>query len=453
VRHREEAAAEAAVLAAAVRDKALDPAAPDFNQGRGAEAGGGADGGAREGPVCLWAPARVANDLKVARTLVALVDSQRGLRLADNPLLPPAADAGGMAAMATDGQEGADGTANGAWAANRRGQGGSCCCQCARRPARPHSRTSRQRAMRPCLAPPPSHATCAPDGVLPCLCLCRPAAGEGGAAARGGDAAAGEVAANGGGDGSQQQQQQQQQEGQQAPALLRGVLDAIDAEEVSCEGEQALQECLGQLDLLLTWLWRVHGIDYYGGRELLTEAQYGGRHSSSRTLRPPRPEEGEEQDEEEGACGADGAARGGHGRWCGSAQPPRLCCAAPCCSMLPLPPCLTPLLCDWCAAAAPAAKADQERLAREVDAVWQARLGAPDPLLAAAQREEVSVRLAGARDCMQAGRLARCARLRVAVQRLGGGHDTLRMLPVLLQIERRLTDWVESQIHSENEKK
>jgi hypothetical protein len=88
--------------------------------------------------------------------------------------------------------------------------------------------------------------------------------------------------------------------GGEGEAVLRAVLAAAGAEEVSCEEDSALLDRLGQLDLLLTWLWRVHGIDYYGGRELLLEADYDARDSKQRTVRGPRPEEGEEQDEEEG---------------------------------------------------------------------------------------------------------------------------------------------------------
>jgi hypothetical protein len=90
--------------------------------------------------------------------------------------------------------------------------------------------------------------------------------------------------------------------GGEAEAVLRAVLAAADAEEVSCEEDSALLDRLGQLDLLLTWLWRVHGIDYYGGKELLLEADYEARNSKQRTIRGPRPEEGEEQDEDEGEC-------------------------------------------------------------------------------------------------------------------------------------------------------
>lgn len=77
-----------------IRDGRLDPASPGFNQGL-SEAGGAAEEGepvgpapVPEGPVCLWKPDRVASDYMLAKKLVAVVDHQRGLQLADNPLLP-----------------------------------------------------------------------------------------------------------------------------------------------------------------------------------------------------------------------------------------------------------------------------------------------------------------------------------------------------------------------------
>ncbi|WIA09843.1 hypothetical protein OEZ85_010057 [Tetradesmus obliquus] len=261
-RHKEEAAAAAQVLAADIRDGRYDPARPDFNQGQldpGAEAA--EDGSAPvapppgpEGPVALWRPERVAADYRAAKRLAALLDHQRGLRLADNPLLPAAAGAG---------------------------------------------------------------------------------EGEAGEAAADGKGAA--AAAS----------------GAEPDAALAAVLAEAEGEVGPPEGEEALQERLGQLDLLLTWLWRVHGLDYYGGRELLLEAEYADRAAAARTVRGPRPEEGEEQDEEE-------------------------------------------------------AKVDAADLAERVDSVWAARVEGPDPLLAGCQREE---------------------------------------------IEKRLEDYVESQIKMENEKK
>lgn len=85
-----------------------------------------------------------------------------------------------------------------------------------------------------------------------------------------------------------------------AEAAFKVVMAEIEIEDVHTEDEESLLSRLGQLDLLLTWLWRVHGIDYYGGKELLLEADYMDRSHLQRTLRGQRPEEGEEQDEAEG---------------------------------------------------------------------------------------------------------------------------------------------------------
>jgi hypothetical protein len=55
----------------------------------------------------------VAADYRAARRLVAVLDHQRGLRLADNPLLPAAAAAGegeGEAAEAAQGECSEDST-------------------------------------------------------------------------------------------------------------------------------------------------------------------------------------------------------------------------------------------------------------------------------------------------------------------------------------------------------
>ena len=41
---------------------------------------------------------------------------------------------------------------------------------------------------------------------------------------------------------------------------------AQDASQAAAEDR--LEDNLAQLDLYLTYLWRVHGIDYYGGREV-----------------------------------------------------------------------------------------------------------------------------------------------------------------------------------------
>jgi hypothetical protein len=84
---------------------------------------------------------------------------------------------------------------------------------------------------------------------------------------------------------------------------LAAMLAAIDADEVPVGDEAAVEYALGQLDLALTWLWRVHGVDYYAGRELVKPSEYNARLAKQRTLRGPKPEEGEEMDEADGEPG------------------------------------------------------------------------------------------------------------------------------------------------------
>lgn len=113
VRHQEGAAAAAPLLAADIQEGKYDYAAPGFHQGLldGDDAEGGAEAGAKDGaqapqgPMCLWKPERAARDYKVAKKLVAVVDHQRGLNLADNPLLPQDA----IAAASGAGEGGAQG--------------------------------------------------------------------------------------------------------------------------------------------------------------------------------------------------------------------------------------------------------------------------------------------------------------------------------------------------------
>ena len=66
------------------------------------------------------------------------------------------------------------------------------------------------------------------------------------------------------------------------------------------EAPQTYEEQLGQLDLQLTYLWRVHGVDYYAGREHAEPEAYDACASSKRMLRCTRPEEGEQPIKEEG---------------------------------------------------------------------------------------------------------------------------------------------------------
>ena len=50
----------------------------------------------------------------------------------------------------------------------------------------------------------------------------------------------------------------------------------------------------------MTYLWRVHGVDYYAGKEAAEPLQFKLRSEGKRMLRGPRPEEGEQATEAEG---------------------------------------------------------------------------------------------------------------------------------------------------------
>lgn len=69
----------------------------------------------------------------------------------------------------------------------------------------------------------------------------------------------------------------------------------VEEEEVVEVNDSNHQEMIGKLDLQLTYLWRVHGLDYYGGHEL-DIADWSARLTTCRLLRGPCPEEGEEGD-------------------------------------------------------------------------------------------------------------------------------------------------------------
>ncbi len=66
------------------------------------------------------------------------------------------------------------------------------------------------------------------------------------------------------------------------------------------EAPKTIEEQLGQLDLQLTYLWRVHGVDYYAGVEHAEPESYDACAGSRRKLRCTRPEEGEQLAQEEG---------------------------------------------------------------------------------------------------------------------------------------------------------
>lgn len=60
------------------------------------------------------------------------------------------------------------------------------------------------------------------------------------------------------------------------------------------------EETIGKLDLQLTYLWSVHAVDYYAGKESADPHEFEKRGTTARTLRGQRPEEGEEAQEAEG---------------------------------------------------------------------------------------------------------------------------------------------------------
>ncbi len=66
------------------------------------------------------------------------------------------------------------------------------------------------------------------------------------------------------------------------------------------EAPKTFEEQLGQLDLQLTYLWRVHGVDYYAGVEHAEPEAYDACAGSRRKLRCTRPEDGEQPIKEEG---------------------------------------------------------------------------------------------------------------------------------------------------------
>ncbi len=107
-----------------------------------------------------------------------------------------------------------------------------------------------------------------------------------------------------------QQQQQQQQQPEEPPPLPR-ITDLA-----------SYDDAVGQLDLLLAYLWRVHGVDYYSGYELAHD-EFPQRLTACRLLRGPRPPHAESMPdppaaaaaggEQEAAAGENGGGGGGAG--------------------------------------------------------------------------------------------------------------------------------------------
>ena len=92
--------------------------------------------------------------------------------------------------------------------------------------------------------------------------------------------------------------------GEEPAHATNGMLEDAKPDSASApaaeEAPQTYEEQLGQLDLQLTYLWRVHGVDYYAGIEHAEPEAYDACASSKRMLRCTRPEEGEQPIKEEG---------------------------------------------------------------------------------------------------------------------------------------------------------
>ena len=78
--------------------------------------------------------------------------------------------------------------------------------------------------------------------------------------------------------------------------VKEGVVAGVKAE----ASAEDLDKRAGKLDLQLAYLWRVHGVDYYAGKELADPMSFSARGTAARTLRGPKPEEGEQIAEADG---------------------------------------------------------------------------------------------------------------------------------------------------------
>lgn len=76
--------------------------------------------------------------------------------------------------------------------------------------------------------------------------------------------------------------------------------DGVQNGKVPEAEEKDFDSLVAKLDMFLVYLWRVHGVDYYGGEELSDPSDYEGHTNLRRTIRGPRPEEGEQATDEEG---------------------------------------------------------------------------------------------------------------------------------------------------------
>lgn len=124
--------------------------------------------------------------------------------------------------------------------------------------------------------------------------------------------------------------------GEGAAAAAAPEAAAPEAEPPIVVDDSNYQESVGKLDLQLHWLWKVHGVDYYAGIEL-NEQDWPYRLNCCRLIRGPKPEEGEGEDEA-------------------------------------------------------TAKADREKLGRQVDETWNRRISLGDPIEAKCMKARVSGR-------------------------------------------------------------
>ena len=83
----------------------------------------------------------------------------------------------------------------------------------------------------------------------------------------------------------------------EAKEVVKEKVVAVVKPEATAED---LDEKAGKLDLHLAYLWRVHGVDYYAGKELADPMSFSARATAARTLRGPKPEEGEQIAEADG---------------------------------------------------------------------------------------------------------------------------------------------------------
>ena len=59
-------------------------------------------------------------------------------------------------------------------------------------------------------------------------------------------------------------------------------------------GPEDIEETIRKLDIQLTYLWKVHAVDFYAGKENADPMSFALRTSTERRIRGPRPEEGEQ---------------------------------------------------------------------------------------------------------------------------------------------------------------